>query len=1088
MPLAPLALLTLAITASPSAAEPLVLQVDDPAAATTTAVADVPALGVVVIDLDRFEVVGDETRFVRVDRDGAETAFAYDATSIRLHRGSVRSHPGSRVVVASSPRSTRGWIDLGAGQPSFELTGDADGVITLHPAATAAGGLGLPVCGVEEMSITRPSAPLMLGVTPPESRRRIAMAIETDYEYFELFGDAEAATDYIVQLFAVISDIFWRDTGATVALSFIRIWETPDDLFNEENPLGAFAEHWSTEMRDVPRDTAQLVSGRRNMPFGGVAFLNGLCDLERGYSLIGYALGGFADPGRPHVFNRDIIVCSHELGHVVSAPHTHSLGVDTCNDPLTPPQRGTIMSYCGQTFTGGAANQDPRFHVANQAIMRQAMAANACLVADCNGNGIDDLDDFAAGTSVDLNEDGIPDECQDCNDNRVFDHDDIAAGTSLDRNENGVPDECEPDCNGNGVPDDLDLVPSIDALFDDDFETDMGWVTESIDAGGVTWERAVPVDDPDWSLPPDADADGSGRCYLTDNDPGQSPLFSGTVRLTSPSFDLTGPDAVIRYFYYLRRPLPDGGETHLAVEVSADGGPWAEMLRYNLDLGAAWHEAIVPPPVVSAAGVPITDDMRVRFSVTAVSPVFAEAAIDGFAVGAYADAVSVDAYGNGVPDECEEDLNRNGTSDYTEIQDSEMTFDLDRNARLDAGQDCDGDGTPDLEALAGAHNMWIADKVQTGIRQYLWQTGTEVSQSDDVFLDTPSDVLVDDAGRVYVTSADDRIAWFDSTGASLGDFVTKGVGGLGVPAMLAFAPDGDLLATSISTDSVRRFAADGTPKDPFVGPGVGGVLRPFGLAFGPDGHLYVTSDDNQVLRYDGATGGFIDAFVTTGDNGGLSEPRGLLFLPGGDLLVASHGTDAVLRFDGGTGAFIGVFNRNGTETVLTLDQPWGMRLGPDGDVYVSRAHDHEEGATGGKGELHLTNARVYQFDVDNGNMVRAYILGINSNLEHATGFDFLPGADVDCNLNLVPDPCDIASGTSLDVNGNGVPDECEGDVCLGDLDESGDVGFSDLVAVLSDWGPCPAGRPCPSDLDQSGDVGFSDLLTLLSAWGPCPGG
>lgn len=31
----------------------------------------------------------------------------------------------------------------------------------------------------------------------------------------------------------------------------------------------------------------------------------------------------------------------------------------------------------------------------------------------------------------------------------------------------------------------------------------------------------------------------------------------------------------------------------------------------------------------------------------------------------------------------------------------------------------------------------------------------------------------------------------------------------------------------------------------------------------------------------------------------------------------------------------------------------------------------------------------------------------------------------DCNTNLSPDGCDIASGTSPDVNGNGIPDECE---------------------------------------------------------------
>ncbi|MFO0840185.1 MAG: VCBS repeat-containing protein [Phycisphaerae bacterium] len=32
----------------------------------------------------------------------------------------------------------------------------------------------------------------------------------------------------------------------------------------------------------------------------------------------------------------------------------------------------------------------------------------------------------------------------------------------------------------------------------------------------------------------------------------------------------------------------------------------------------------------------------------------------------------------------------------------------------------------------------------------------------------------------------------------------------------------------------------------------------------------------------------------------------------------------------------------------------------------------------------------------------------------------------DCNVNGIPDECDIAGGTSVDTDGNGVPDECEG--------------------------------------------------------------
>jgi hypothetical protein len=70
---------------------------------------------------------------------------------------------------------------------------------------------------------------------------------------------------------------------------------------------------------------------------------------------------------------------------------------------------------------------------------------------DCNGNGVDDAQDIAGGTSLDCNANGAPDEC------------DLAQGTSLDCNANSVPDECDiagggsSDCNGNGFPDECEF-------------------------------------------------------------------------------------------------------------------------------------------------------------------------------------------------------------------------------------------------------------------------------------------------------------------------------------------------------------------------------------------------------------------------------------------------------------------------------------------------------------------------------------------------------------------------------------------------------------------------------------------------------
>ncbi len=58
--------------------------------------------------------------------------------------------------------------------------------------------------------------------------------------------------------------------------------------------------------------------------------------------------------------------------------------------------------------------------------------------------------------------------------------------------------------------------------------------------------------------------------------------------------------------------------------------------------------------------------------------------------------------------------------------------------------------------------------------------------------------------------------------------------------------------------------------------------------------------------------------------------------------------------------------------------------------------------------------------------------------------------------------------------------------CPADFDEDGDVGASDLLALLAAWGACPNKADCPEDLDDNGNVGASDLLALLANWGPCP--
>ena len=54
---------------------------------------------------------------------------------------------------------------------------------------------------------------------------------------------------------------------------------------------------------------------------------------------------------------------------------------------------------------------------------------------------------------------------------------------------------------------------------------------------------------------------------------------------------------------------------------------------------------------------------------------------------------------------------------------------------------------------------------------------------------------------------------------------------------------------------------------------------------------------------------------------------------------------------------------------------------------------------------------------------------------------------------------------------------------LGDLNGDCQVGVTDLLMLLSNWGSCENCAACPADLDNNCVVGVSDLLTLLGNWG-----
>ncbi|MHC5026676.1 MAG: choice-of-anchor B family protein [Planctomycetota bacterium] len=151
----------------------------------------------------------------------------------------------------------------------------------------------------------------------------------------------------------------------------------------------------------------------------------------------------------------------------------------------------------------------------------------------------------------------------------------------------------------------------FDLAFADDMETDPGWtVTNDPTLGDGAWDRGIPAGGGDRGDPA-VDFDGSGQCWLTDNEDGNSDVDDGWTTLTSPMMDAGGSgEARLHYAYWYTNDFgQNGDEDTMLVEISNDdGASWVELEQILNSVG--WNETEI---VIDTVIVP-TSQMRVRFT------------------------------------------------------------------------------------------------------------------------------------------------------------------------------------------------------------------------------------------------------------------------------------------------------------------------------------------------------------------------------------------------------------------------------------------------------------------------------------------
>ena len=298
--------------------------------------------------------------------------------TISAWRGTVAGFPNSSAFISKSEAGLHGWIRFN-GRTEVISSGDPAG----GDAPMIADAMRLPIdpfiCenppAIEEG--LQDDEPPMSGFAAAACRQ-LPIAVDTDQELLAKFaGNTATASAYVATLFAGINDIYTSDFNVRPSICYLRWWTTTDPwtiASGTSSQLTEFRTYWNTNMRAQPRSLATLLSARSLG--GGVAWLSQVCASTSG-SGYGYSVSANLNGTFPYPVisrsssNWDIIVTSHEIGHNMSALHTHEVGVDDCYlsdgsglGACTQRTSGTVMSYC-HLCSGGVSNINMYFDSVN---------------------------------------------------------------------------------------------------------------------------------------------------------------------------------------------------------------------------------------------------------------------------------------------------------------------------------------------------------------------------------------------------------------------------------------------------------------------------------------------------------------------------------------------------------------------------------------------------------------------------------------------------------------------------------------------------------------------------------------------------
>lgn len=219
-----------------------------------------------------------------------------------------------------------------------------------------------PQCFTKDDADWKYDAPLSPQRTLVDVGCPVDIYFETGLKSYQQLGNnPQNVLNYLTILFNAMQTLYGAES-IRVQIREVLIWDIPEDEYTLTNTTDALNSFSSRMIFGFNGDLAHYVT--HNSLGGGRAYLDVLCSSSSSRQV---AVSGNLQTNYPALPNYSftVMVITHETGHNLGSPHTHSCtwpggAIDNCyateggcSPGTAPVNGGTIMSYCHTNFSIG---------------------------------------------------------------------------------------------------------------------------------------------------------------------------------------------------------------------------------------------------------------------------------------------------------------------------------------------------------------------------------------------------------------------------------------------------------------------------------------------------------------------------------------------------------------------------------------------------------------------------------------------------------------------------------------------------------------------------------------------------------------